>query len=87
MNTLQAIEQIKDEKINVVCFFHTPGGNVRGAYICTKAGEEITLDSSFFSQYTLEEIWNVRRNVSGVNRIFDYKITEKNTNTVIYSQS
>lgn len=85
---MKDIDLIKEEKINVISFFHKNNGNVRGAYICTRKGSEITLDESFFSRYTIEKDWNPTRGNSGMlEKTNDYKIIEKDTNKVIYSQS
>jgi hypothetical protein len=86
MSSSVALKMIEAEKINVICFFHTPGGKVRGAYICTKKGSEIDLDNSFFERYDLEEIWNVRGGVATITSTCDYKITDKMSDEVIYNQ-
>lgn len=83
-----ALEIIKNEKINVVCLFHDDDGATRAAYLCTKDGTELDLDSSFFSKYDLEEIWNVKWTSTGcLSGIYDYKITEKISGQVVFSQS
>lgn len=84
---MQAIEQIKQERINTLSLFRNKEGQVKEGYICTMHGEEIELDKHFFSQYEIQEIWNVKRNEYGyVQSSYDYKIIEKNTGKTIFEQ-
>lgn len=89
MDVIRAIKQIKEEKINVVAYFHKANGDVRAAYLCTKQGSEVDLDASFFSQYKLEEDWSAptTTELGYIAKSCTYKISDKNTNEVIYSQN
>lgn len=91
---MDVLERIKDEGINTLCTFRetnktTGEQKVYGYYICTMTADEIDIGrhDPFINRYEIQEIFNVRKNEYGyVYKSYDYKIIEKSSGNVVFSQ-